>query len=386
MLHEIDEKWLRKVDPEKAVPEGKDRVVLWDSGQKGLGLIIYRAGGLSWVLRYSVHGHPGKMTLGQWPDLTYAMAKTKAQKIRGQIADGVDPARKADPISFKELVDRIRKDEYPKLADSTVRTYNVLLDSHILPALGRVQVGEINLQDVAKLHHRMRGTKRNANQALAVVSRALSLAETWGFRPPNSNPCTAVERYQETKRTRYLTREEMAALGDALRALEPIWNAYAVAALRFAMFTGMRRGEVSGLKWSQVQGDRIILKQHKTAKASGDKTIHLSIPARALLDGLTKTLGCPYVFAGEQGGTCLSSLRRLWDKVRTGTSFADVRIHDLRHTFASIGVMEGLSLEQIGGLLGHKAAATTKRYAHLMEEAATEAASKVGSGVAERLG
>jgi integrase len=386
MLFDLNEKWIRALEPKTLLKRRQERVIVWDESQKGLGLVVFRSGNLSWVLRYSVNGKPGKTTLGQWPDLTYEMAKKKAQRLRGQIADGIDPARgKADGVDIEDLFDRMRKDYYPGLAVSTVKSYETLIDLYIVPKLGKIPVDGLALQDVAKLHHSMRHIERSANQALAVLARALHMAETWGLRPPNSNPCPAIQRFTENKRERYLTKDEMALLGDRLRALEPSWNPYTVAALRFAMLTGMRRGEVGGLKWASVKGDRLILKEHKTAKKAGARTVNLAPPAVLILKGLDKMLGCPYVFAGEKGGTCLASLRKLWDLVREGTSFKDVRIHDLRHTFASIGLMEGLTLEQIGGLLGHKAAATTKRYAHLMQDAAIVAASKTGAAVAARL-
>ncbi len=382
----LSDRWIKGMD-RAGILEGRERRTVWDEGQKGLGILIHHSGTLAWVLRYSVRGHNGQITLGQWPEMPYAAAKKKAQVMRGQIADGVDPARaRAGAVTMKDLAARFEADYLPGLAASTSRTYKMLIRLHILPKVGRVLVEDLALSDVARVHHALRTQERTANQALAVLSRMLNLAERWGFRPVNSNPCPAIGRFPETKRERYLTAAEMADLGERIRGLEGAWNPYAIAALRFAMLTGMRRGEVAGLRWTQIKGDRIILTEHKTAKA-GPKTIHLSEPARKILEGLERMLGTPYVFPGERGkSTCLGSLRHLWDKLRAETSFADVRIHDLRHTFASIGVMEGLTLEQIGGLLGHRAAATTKRYAHLMEEAARVAASKVGDEVVRRLG
>lgn len=375
-----------------SILEGRERRTLWDASQKGLGLLIHKSGTIAWVLRYSMRGHNGQTTLGQWPDLPYAVAKKKAQSLRGQVADGIDPAKVKDGAkTVKDLAADFEKDYLPGLAASTSRTYKMLIKRHILPKIGRLLADEVALQDVARVHHALRGQPRTANQALAVLSRMLNLAERWGYRPVNSNPCSAIGRFPEAKRERYLTAEEMQTLGDKIRAEELAgWNPYTIAALRFAMLTGMRRGEVAGLKWTQIKGDKVIFTERRedasTASKTGAKTIPLNPPAKAILEGLTRMLGSPYVFPGEQGGPCTGSLKNLWYKLREETTFADVRLHDLRHTFASIGIMEGLTLEQIGGLLGHKAAATTKRYAHLMEEAARVAASKVGSEVVKRLG
>jgi len=386
MKAELNEKTIRGLEPASVLKGGQERVILWDESQKGLGLTVHRSGTLTWVLRYSIHGRPGKITLGNWPDVPYSAAKSKAQKLRGNIADGIDPSRAKDTTTFKDLADRMREDYYPRLSDSTVRTYNMLLDRHILPLLGKLLVDEVALKDAARLHHKLKDQPRTANQALAVLSKALNMAETWGLREPNTNPCTAIQRFREEKRQRYLATLELVELGNRMRDIGPKWNPYSVAALRFAMLTGMRKGEVCALKWQDIKGGKITLKDHKTSKKTGDKVIPVTPPAMKILEEMERMLGTHLVFPGAQGGSCYHALRSLWDAIRAGTTFEDVRVHDLRHTFASFGVMEGLTLEQIGGLLGHKAAATTKRYAHLMEEAAMTAASKTAEAVADRLG
>lgn len=386
MKQRISEAWLRTLQPSSVLGEGQERIVLWDARQKGLGLVVHQSGTLSWIVRYSLYGKPGKKALGKWPDVSYEVALKRAQSTRGKVAGGEDPQRKRGNTTVAKLALRFEKEHCPKLAPSTVRTYKMLLTNHILPKLGKLTLEEVKLGDVGKFHTGLRAHPRTANQALAVISKMLSLAETWGLRDPNTNPCGAIERYAENKRERYLTSEEMAELGKRLVSIEKGMNPYVVAALRVGMLTGMRKGEITKLRWDQIESEGLVFKEHKTAKQAGRKVIPITEPVRAILSDLDKVLGSPLVFPGEKGGACTQALRTLWEGIRKGTTFEDVRFHDLRHTFASIGVMEGLTLEQIGGLLGHKAAATTKRYAHLMQEAAQQAAAKAAQAVAGRLG
>lgn len=221
MKLKLDEKIIRSMVPADYLKDGQERVVIWDDSQKGLGLTVHRSWTFTWVLRYSIHGRPGKVTLGNWPDVPYSAAKGKAQKLRGNIADGVDPSRVKDAVTVRDLLARLREDYYPSLSPSTVRTYDMLWDRHILPMLGRLLVGEVALADAARLHHKLKAKPRTANQALAVLSKALNMAETWGFREPNTNPCTAIQRFREEKRERYLTTGELVELGNRLRDMGP---------------------------------------------------------------------------------------------------------------------------------------------------------------------
>jgi len=330
------------------------------------------------------------------------MAQARALEILGAAAKGQDlQAEKiatrrqevhAKPkvLTMTDLLDRFLEEHCPGLRKSTTRTYRLLIDRFIKPAVGSVAVCDFVLGDAGKLHHSMRSTPRSANQALAVLSKSLSLAELWGLRPPNSNPCGAIKRFQEAKRQRYLTPDELQRLEGKLdkAVTDGSWQP-AIRALRFGLLTGLRLGELEGLLWTQVNEDRCALifgaLAHKTGSKAGAKIIPLSGPAKAILDEANddKMLGsgARYVFPGKLGGGCRAQIRYLWDEMRNGETFADVRIHDLRHSFASFGVRAGLSLPQIGGLLGHKAAATTSRYAHLMQDTARKAAEKIAQAM-----
>jgi len=296
---------------------------------------------------------------------------------------------KADPgITLAKLLDRFL-DEHceANLRASTTRTYKMLITRHIKPAIGKIPLKDLALGDVGALHHKLRKQPRTANQALAVVSKALNLAELWGLRPPNSNPCSAIVRFTETKRQRYLTPDELQRLETKLDEVlaADAW-APSVRALRFDLLTGLRLGELEGLRWDQVaEGNTALVFEEGEHKTAGTKVIPLSGPAMEIIkeasgDRMLGT-GAAMVFPSPSGGGCRAQIRKLWDNVRAGESFEDVRIHDLRHSFASFGVRAGLSLPMIGGLLGHKAPATTARYSHLMTDTGRDAANKIAQAM-----
>jgi integrase len=214
-----------------------------------------------------------------------------------------------------------------------------------------------------------------------------TMAEKWGLRPEGSNPCRYVERFPEGKRQRYLSTHELAALGVALakaerlgrRAKEGGESVYAVAALRLLIFTGCRMSEVLTLRWQDVDlgAATIRLPDSKT----GRKEVLLNAPARQLLSHLPRLEGHPYVIAGGRHKDHLKDLERPWRRIRKLAGLHDARVHDLRHSFASVGAGGGQSLPIIGALLGHTQAATTQRYAHLSSDPLRQASEAIGEKI-----
>jgi len=188
------------------LPAKAARYEVSDGGAPGLVLRVSPDGSKTWAYRYRFNGAPHRYTIGAWPTWLPDMARRKAMELQVQVDNGEDPARARDAgVTMADLAKRFVDEHCPSLAASTVRTYRVLLDRHILPAVGKIPVQVFALGDAGKLHHAMRGMPRTANQSLAVVSRMLSLAELWGLRDPQSNPCGVIQRFPETKRDRYLT-------------------------------------------------------------------------------------------------------------------------------------------------------------------------------------
>ena len=236
-------------------------------------------------------------------------------------------------------------------------------------------------------------------------------AEIWGYRPISSNPCVLVQKNPESKRERYLSSQELAVLGEILAKAESdeFIPLQAVTAIRLLIFTGARHGEILQLRWDQVDFERKLLifssEQHKTGRKSGTKTLPLNGPAFEILKATPRILRNPYVIPGSKSGSHFVGLQKCWERVRDKVdeveaervekkekppeevvSIQDVRIHDLRHTFASVGVSHGLSLPVMGSLLGHSQPSMTQRYAHLADDPRAEASERVGERLAEALG
>ena len=213
----------------------------------------------------------------------------------------------------------------------------------------------------------------------------LNLAESWGIRPDGSNPCRHVERYREKRRERFLGNDELARLGQVLSDAEAndTEPPSAIAAVRLLILTGCRLQEVLGLRWDQVDFERrqIRFEESKT----GQKTIALGAAALELLCGLPRLEGNPYVIPGKKDGAHFVGMPKVWQRIRKQAGLENVRLHDLRHSFASVGAGAGLSLPIIGKLLGHTQAATTQRYAHLAADPVRQAADRISGEIAAAL-
>ena len=275
----------------------------------------------------------------------------------------------------------MREHVKPKRKVSTAREYERIGKLYIVPSLGRRLIGEISRQDITKLHHELAGKPYQANRILALLSKFFNWAEKHGFRPDGSNPCRHVEKYPEMRRERFLSEVELARLGDALRAAERDnrTTAWAIAAIRLLTFTGARLSEILTLKWDYVNEDHamLLLPDSKT----GRKAVHLNAPALAVLQEIPRLEGNPYVICGEKPGQHLVNLEKPWRRIRMAAGLNEVRLHDLRHSFASVGASSGHGLIIIGKMLGHSQPATTARYAHLADDPVKAASNAVAARI-----
>ncbi len=258
--------------------------------------------------------------------------------------------------------------------------YERLVTRLVVPAIGAMRVPDVRRKDVAELHHGLRAKPYQANRTLSVLSKMFSLADVWGWRPDGANPCRAVRRYRERRRERFLSEEETARLGAVLREAEGEMPA-AVAAFRLLLLTGCRLSEIRDLKWACVKEDCIELPDAKT----GGRAVPLGPEARAVLDAIPREDGSPWVIAGRLAGTHLADLQGPWRRIRARAGLDDVRIHDLRHSYASRALALGEGLPMIGKLLGHTQIQTTARYAHLARDSIRNAASRVTESIGRDL-
>ena len=260
-----------------------------------------------------------------------------------------------------------------------------LLDKVLLPVLGPRKLDDITRADITKLHHSLRETPYQANRALSLLSKLFNLCEKWGLRKDGTNPCRHVEKYREEKKERYLSPDELSRLGVVLSDTEASKEELpqAVAAIRLLILTGARLSEILTLKWDYVDlgPGEMALPDSKTGK----KTVQLAAPAIEVLENISRCVGNPYVIFGEKAGQHLIGLPHIWMRIREKAGLPGVRIHDLRHSFASSAAQAGMSLPFIGALLGHRELATTNRYVHLMSDPLKVAANTVETRIADAL-
>jgi integrase len=255
----------------------------------------------------------------------------------------------------------------------------------VLPQLGKRKVADIQRADVAQLITAMADTPPMANKVISLLSKAFNLAEIWGWRPEGTNPCRHIERFKEESRERYLSESELVRLGETLAKIESEGTTLpqAIGAIRLLILTGCRSAEILKLRWDEVDLERRCLRLSDSK--TGSRTVVLNTAALQILSGLDRVAGNPHVIPGAKRGSHLSTLQRLWDRVRVEADIADVRIHDLRHTFASVGVNTGHNLSVVGKLLGHSKILTTQRYAHLADDPVRQASEQIGSTLAATL-
>lgn len=398
----------------------KATLYLWDDDVKGFGLKVTANGVKTYILQYRLGGRSGKSrrySIGRHGNpWTPDSARKRAMVLLGEIAQGKDVvaerqreiAEAQSGSTIAELVDRFEKRHLLiKCKPRTSREAMRLMQRFVLPIWGKRLTKDISRADVSRLHHDLAGTPLQANRVLSHLSKMFNLAEVWGERPDYSNPCRRVEKYKENRRERYLKTDEIARLLDVLDSycplghlkVAPVTNVvtmsgaplrsvkaaeamspFAVAAIKLLLFTGARHGEIINMQWEWVdfENSEVHLPDSKT----GAKTIHLSAEAVEVLRQVPRVVGCPYVIAGVSPGKPLQGLQNIWERIRQQAGLSDVRLHDLRHTYASIAVNAGMSLPIIGKMLGHTQAQTTMRYAHLAAEPVKAATALVGERLA----
>jgi integrase len=289
--------------------------------------------------------------------------------IQGDIAKSVDPAairdertrnptlREAGTIFLETVVSKRRK--------ATQVIYHDFLERLIYPKLADMKVAQVKFSDMTVLHYGLRNTPVTANRVIAALSTLFSWCERTGLRPRHSNPAYGVERFEERSRERFLSPREVARLGIAIDRAERrgTESVFALAAIRLLILTGCRRNEILELEWKDVKLERAMLLLPKTK--TGARPVYLSAPAISVLEALPKVAKNPFVIVGNKEGQHLVNLRKVWVRICKVARLRDVRLHDLRHSFASVGVSGGASLAIVGNLLGHTKSSTTEKYSHL---------------------
>ena len=367
-------------------PGSRDRI-LWDREVRGFGVRCRASGAKHYVLKMRVVGRQRWLTIGRhgspWtPD----SARREALRLLGLKAAGQDPASERDHqkgvITVAALGARFLGEYVPQhCKPRTAYEYRRAVELFINPALRRHRISDIQRADVARFHHDLRDRPYQANRALGVLSKMMNIAEEWGLRLDGSNPCRHVKKYREVKHERYLTREELQRLGVVMteERTKSAESPFAIAALGLLVLTGARLSEILTLRWENVDVANGLLRLPDSK--TGAKLIYLNAAAINLLRTMPRMADNPYVIAGKNRGACLINLQKPWRRIRAKAGLTDVRIHDLRHSFASVAAGTGMSLPMIGKLLGHSQPVTTARYAHLAVDPIRAASNLIGAEI-----
>jgi len=370
----------------------KGNRIAYDDIVKGFGCRVTAAGARSFVLNYlTKSGRERRITIGSCSDWSTTDARREAKRLRHLVDQGGDPLadiedqRTAPTIS--ELIDRFEAEHLPRKRPGTAEDYRRMLRVWVRPHFGEhVKVRDVEFTDIDRLHRRITnaGYDYRANRVIAVVSKMFSLAVRWGMR--ESNPTRGLERNREYGRRRYLSADELVRLTKALVEHPDKQTADVI---RLLLLTGARRGEVLAMRWADI--DLTQGAWSKPASSTKQKEAHevpLSAPVRQLLSEIREQQTAKrhvvgeYVFPGSGGSGHVIEIKRAWRQLCKAAGITGLRIHDLRHSFASQLASGGASLPLIGALLGHSNPATTHRYAHLFDDPQRTAVERVGAVIA----
>lgn len=371
-----------------AVAVGED--VFWDIALRGFGLRVKASGSKSYIVQYRDRrsGRSRRKTIGQYgPLMTLHQARDIAKGYLADAMRGRDPVSeeraRRDTFTMRDLANEyMAKHAMPKKRARSAAMDRSLLDRLVLPAIGSRAVEEITYGDIQSFHNRLADRPYQANRVLALLSKMFELSIRWGWR--GDNPVRGVPRFQEEKRYRWLSDDELERLTVALDA-HP--NQVAANAVRLQLMTGARIGEVLTSKWSDFDLDRAVwVKPSHHTKQKRTEHTPLSTGAVSLLGSMAsiRLADNPHVFPGRKPGQPIKDLKRFWKSVTEAAGLKDYRLHDNRHTHASHLVSRGHSLPVVGRLLGHTNPMTTQRYAHLSDDPLRQAAEVMGEKLARR--
>lgn len=394
----------------RATTEGRASPIFMDAEVIGFGIQVRASGRKSFTLDYAFDGRRRRFFIGDYPDWSVTAAREEAKRLKRDIDRGIDPLgvreeRFAAP-TVEQLVERYLTDHVSKQAKDSAADITGMMRVHVVPAWGKRKAADITTADVdallaevargrARPHKAKTKQKRakplkgarptpiRANRVGGAIRKMFALAVRWKIRP--DNPASGFVRNPEQPRERFLDRTEIERLSEVLAAHE---NQRFAHIIRLLLLTGARRGEVLNARWEQFDLEAGVWT--KPAATTKQRRLHrapLSSAAVQLLAMIRAAVpdDCPWVFPGDAEGKPVQEIKRFWDDVRAKADIRDARLHDLRHTFASLLVSGGMSLPMIGKLLGHTQVQTTQRYAHLYDDPLRAGLDRIGEALRPKL-
>ena len=367
----------------RKLPLKNSEYCIWDTELAGFGIRVRPSGNYFWFVRLRHRGKHRRITLGKTTELDAMLARSQARRLLAEAAlDGL-PKRvvvKSTP-TMSDFVEMYFEDLSRVWKPSTAKRNADAWKNDLVEHFGDILAADVSKADVVRWRDACAGEREaRFNRAVPVLAALLKYAEALKMRRKGSNPCRGMPRYKRRAMERYLTPAEYARVGRELRAQEKEFPRQ-VAVIRLLLYTGARRSEIEKLQWDWVKPPRLMLPDSKT----GPKTIWLNSHALAILEGIQQQGDSPFVFPGSTDGKPID-INGWWNKFRRRCALPDVRLHDLRHSFASTAIMDDVALATIGKLLGHVLPETTEKYAHLADEVVAEAAQRVSGSLASAIG
>ncbi|MGA7765977.1 MAG: site-specific integrase [Candidatus Sulfotelmatobacter sp.] len=383
----------------KLKPPNKGSIVKWDDEVPGFGVRITSNGVTSFVLAYRLNGRQSKYTIGRTDDWGVKAARKKARKLRTGIDDGVDPQEERANLRGELTVAKLAGEFMEKhatvnLRPGTVRGYREMLRDHVLPEIGRLGVNAVNERDVLSIKAAMKDSPYRANRTIALISSMFNRGVGWKLC--QHNPAEGVEFYPEDEREFWLTEEQYTALDAAIG----FYGRECGDAIRLLILTGAREMEVLAAPWTQFDLEHAFwTRPAHTTKEKKTERITINNAAVAVLRRMKKAATSPYLFPGKPGkdgkSTHRKTIRKPWIQICKAAGLAEeyevqgkrrmlkrwrpiMRLHDLRHSYASWLVSDGVSLKRVGKLLGQSQETTTARYAHLADKSVRDATNRFG--------
>lgn len=369
---------------ESLTPSKKD-ILIWDDKLSGFGVKITPTGRKVYLLKYrTLDGRQRKPTIGIHGHITCEQAREIAFEWLGQKAKGKDPSKERQnqrqSPTVSDLCDRYMKEHskiHKKKRSSALDEFYI--EKYIKSNLGALKTISVTQADISKFHTGMKSTPTQANRILQTLSKMFNLAETWNLRTAHSNPVIGIKRYKEQSKERFLTSEEIQNLVRVLdeSEIDKSESIYFLNLIRLLIHTGARVSEIKTAKWEWIDFENGLL--NLPDSKTGKKIIYLSPAAIDILKKTPRIKDNPHIIVGQVEGNCLNNEQKPWRRVRKLAKLDELRIHDIRHTFASLCIEQGYSLQMVAKLLGHADTRMSERYAHLTKTSIQEAVASVGN-------
>lgn len=361
-------------------PAGSKKIEYFDSKARGLLLEVRISGGRTYYQRYTdVRGRERQVKIGSAEVLTLSQAKRKGREIVAQSLLGEDPQSEKDRLRSIPTVATFVRDSYLPHIKSYKRSWKTdetILRLHILPRIGRLHLDEVlpaHVNDITRCLRDRSYSQGTAGRVLVILRFLFNLARKWKIPRIEENPTAAFTVPPDVERTRFLTEDETARLIEAIKSDD---NTTAANAILLLLLTGARRNEITHAEWEHVDWENGTLLV-PLSKSGKPRIISLSTSAQALLTSIDKVKDSPYIFPSPMTSRPSASIYFPWDRIRKRAQLNDLRLHDLRHSFASFLVNSGEDLYVVQKLLGHAHARSTQRYAHLQQQRLSNAAEVV---------